>query len=88
MLHPTRVIVVFDGKGGSQRRRKIYNNYKERRAIKSRLNRAVGFEDITDEQSSMKFQMVRLYEYLQHLPLTTIVIDNIEADDTIAYLAS
>jgi 5'-3' exonuclease len=80
--------MVFDGKGGSHRRRKIYNNYKERRAIKSRLNRAVGFEDITDEQASMKFQMVRLYEYLQNLPVTTIVIDNIEADDTIAYLAS
>jgi 5'-3' exonuclease len=88
MVKPTRVVVVFDGKGGSHRRRKIFDNYKERRAIKSRLNRAVGFEDITDEQASMKFQMLRLYEYLQNLPLTTIVIDNIEADDTIAYLAS
>jgi 5'-3' exonuclease len=88
MVKPTRVVVVFDGKGGSHRRKKIYENYKERRAIKSRLNRAVGFEDITDEQASMKWQMVRLYEYLQHLPVTTIAIDNIEADDTIAYLSS
>jgi 5'-3' exonuclease len=88
MVKPTRVVVVFDGKGGSHRRRKIFDNYKERRAIKSRLNRAVGFEDLADEQASMKWQMVRLYEYLQNLPVTTIVIDNIEADDTIAYLAS
>jgi DNA polymerase-1 len=36
----------------------------------------------------MKWQMVRLYEYLQNLPLTTIVVDHIEADDVIAYLAS
>jgi DNA polymerase-1 len=88
MVKPTRVVVVFDGKGGSHRRRKIFDNYKERRAIKSRLNRAVGFEDLADEQASMKFQMVRLYEYLQNLPLTTIVVDHIEADDVIAYLAS
>jgi DNA polymerase-1 len=88
MVKPTRVVVVFDGKGGSHRRRKIFDNYKERRAIKSRLNRAVGFEDLADEQASMKWQMVRLYEYLQNLPLTTIVVDHIEADDVIAYLAS
>jgi 5'-3' exonuclease len=88
MIKPTRVIVVFDGKGGSQRRRKLYQNYKERKAIKSRLNRVVGFEDITDEQTSMKYQMSRLYQYLQLLPVTTVVIDNIEADDTISYLAS
>jgi DNA polymerase-1 len=88
MVKPTRVVVVFDGKGGSHRRRKIYENYKERKAIKSRLNRVAGFEDVLDEQASMKWQMVRLYQYLQHLPLTTIVMDNIEADDVIAYLSS
>ena len=88
MTKPTRVVVVFDGKGGSLRRKKVYSNYKERRAIKSKLNRVVGFEDITDEQESMKWQMMRLYQYLQHLPLTTIIIDHIEADDVIAYLSS
>jgi|694.fasta_scaffold02536_36 DNA polymerase-1 len=88
MIKPTRVVLVFDGKGGSQRRKKLYQNYKERKAIKSRLNRVVGFEDITDEQTSMKFQMSRLYQYLQLLPVTTVVIDNIEADDTISYLSS
>lgn len=88
MVKPTRVVVVFDGKGGSLRRRKIYTDYKERRAIKSKLNRVVGFEDVNDEQTSMRFQLVRLIQYLQHLPVTTIVIDNIEADDVIAYLAN
>jgi hypothetical protein len=43
MVNPTRVVVVFDGKGGSYRRRQIYSNYKERRAVTSRLNRIVGF---------------------------------------------
>jgi DNA polymerase-1 len=88
MVNPTRVVVVFDGKGGSHRRRKIYSNYKEGRATKSRLNRIVGFEDIDDEQRSMKHQMFRVFSYLQNLPITIITIDNIEADDVIAYLTS
>jgi len=88
MKNPTRVIVVFDGKGGSLRRKKLYSNYKEQRAMKSRLNRVVGFEDIVDEQQSMKWQISRVYQYLQQLPISTIMIDHIEADDVIAYLSS
>ena len=33
-------------------------------------------------------QMRRLSEYLETLPVTTMVIDHIEADDTIAYLTT
>ena len=88
MVKPTRVVVVFDGKGGSLRRKKVYSNYKEQRAMKSRLNRVVGFEDIVDEQQSMKWQISRVYQYLQQLPISTIMIDHIEADDVIAYLSS
>ena len=88
MVNPTRVVMVFDGKGGSLRRKKLYPNYKEQRAMKSRLNRVVGFEDIVDEQQSMKWQISRVYQYLQQLPISTIMIDHIEADDVIAYLSS
>jgi DNA polymerase-1 len=88
MVNPTRVVVVFDGKGGSYRRRQIYSNYKERRAVTSRLNRIVGFEDIEDEQASIKYQLFRVYNYLQNLPVSIISIDQIEADDVIAYLSS
>lgn len=88
MVNPTRVVVVFDGKGGSSRRRKLYPNYKEKRAIKSRLNRVAGFEDLADEQKAMKRQLLQTYYYLQNLPITTISIDNIEADDAIGYLAN
>ena len=31
MFRPTRVIIVFDGKGGSKRRRKLYPEYKAKR---------------------------------------------------------
>lgn len=88
MFSPTRVIVVFDGKGGSKRRRGIYSEYKERRAIKSKLNRVAGFEDMADEQKAMKHQLLRIYYYLSELPVTVLAIDDVEADDVIAYLTS
>ena len=87
MLSPTRLIVVFDGKGGSQRRRKIYPNYKNKRKGKIRLNRINTHENIDDERHSMFMQLSRCVEYLETLPLTIISVDNVEADDVIAYLS-
>lgn len=83
----TRCIVVFDGKGGSVRRRKIYPDYKGNRINKTKLNRHEEFEGLVDEAESMKRQFHRLVEYMDALPITLISIDNIEADDTIAYIA-
>lgn len=84
---PTRCIIVFDGPGGSYRRRKIYPAYKENRRIKKSLNRFNEFVSIDHEAESMKRQLTRLISYFNLLPITFIVIDNIEADDTIAYIA-
>ena len=89
LLKPTRVIVVFDGKGGSDRRRKLYPQYKEGRKITKRLNRA--YEDISNaetEQKSVVEQMGKLVAFLQELPVNVISIDHIEADDAIAYIAT
>ena len=88
ILKPSRCIIVFDGKDGSKRRRKIYPEYKENRRVKQRLNRNVDWGTAPqDEEESMKQQMGRLIEYLEQLPLTLISIDGIEADDTIAYIS-
>ena len=38
-IRPTRTVIVFDGKGGSNRRRKIYPEYKQNRKTKYRVNR-------------------------------------------------
>jgi DNA polymerase-1 len=86
IIRPTRCIVVFDGAGGSVRRRKIYSGYKENRKSKVKLNRYSEFADLVDERESIKVQYIKLLEYLDTLPITVITIDNIEADDTIAYL--
>lgn len=85
---PTRCIIVFDGKGGSTRRRKLYPEYKSNRRNKVRLNRFEDFESYDDEQESMKRQFARLAEYLHYLPVTLVSIDNIEADDAIAYITT
>ena len=87
---PTRCIIVFDGKGGSARRKKMHSGYKEGRSMSTRFNRRedVGEQSVEEEIASMRLQMSKLSEYLECLPVTLISIDNIEADDTIAYLTT
>ena len=86
MIRPTRTIVVFDGKGGSSRRRKIYPEYKVKRKTKYRVNRSYDFASPEDEKQNMIMQLQRIVEYLETLPITVLSYDNIEADDTIGYL--
>jgi DNA polymerase-1 len=87
MVRPTRTIIVFDGKGGSNRRRKIFPQYKMGRKMSHRLNRAHDFLTREEEKKMMIFQLNRCVEYLECLPLTIINMDNIEADDVIGYCA-
>ena len=85
-LEPTRVIIIFDGKGGSQKRRKLYSDYKSGRAIKNKLNRALDIS-VNHEQHLLRLQFARLIEYLDCLPVTIMSYDYVEADDVIAYIA-
>ena len=87
-VNPTRVIVVYDGEGGSQRRRKISPNYKLNRKPGKRITRWDAFKDAKEEKESMKIQFSRLLEYMDSLPINVIYVDRIEADDTIAYIAN
>jgi DNA polymerase-1 len=82
---PTRVVIVFDGKGGSQRRRKIYPDYKANRKPPTRLDRQYDMTTEQQETENMKYQLVTLVEMLECLPVTVFTMDNIEADDVIAY---
>jgi 5'-3' exonuclease len=90
MLNPTRVIIAFDGKGGSKNRQKIYSSYKEDRAKnKIRLNRAyTDMMNPEDEQVSLRRQIVALGEALTALPVSVMMYDGIEADDVIGYIAT
>lgn len=89
LLGPSRCIVVFDGVGGSFKRRQIYPEYKNGRRGKIRLNRT--YEDMSDattEEESCKKQYIRFTQYLQTFPVNILSIDHNEADDVIAYLAT
>ena len=77
MIRPTRTIIVFDGKGGSNRRRKIYSEYKNKKRTKYRLNRSNDFSSVEDERQNMIMQLSRPVEYLNCLPMTIVSIDNI-----------
>ena len=87
MLQPTRVIICFDGKGGSQRRRKLFPDYKANRMVRTKLNRTHIFSDKDSEDQNMKMQLGRLIQYLDHLPVQILAPENIEADDAIAYIS-
>lgn len=83
-VDPTRVVVVFDGKNGSAKRRQLYPGYKSTRKVTIRLNRA----EAVDKEDNQLQQLVRLIDYLEILPITVITLDESEADDVIAYITN
>jgi 5'-3' exonuclease len=88
VTQPTRVIVVFDGKGGSVRRKKLFPEYKERRTPDVRLNRSEVFSDKTHEEKMLRHELFRVADYLGHLPVVMLALENVEADDVIAYITT
>ena len=85
-LNPTRVILIFDGEGNITNKKNLYSDYKGTRKIK-RITNWTGFDNLEQESESMKDQMLRLIDYLKCLPVSISIIDKLEADDVIAYLA-
>lgn len=83
-INPTRVIMVFDGKNGTARRKSIFPAYKADRKVKIRLNRS----ETVDREDNQLQQLIRFTQYLEIMPITSIVMDGSEADDIIAYLAN
>ena len=84
---PSRVYVIFDGKGGSKRRRDIYPDYKSGRKPLTRLNRTYDMTTEKDEQDLMRYELVIVAKALMKLPITTITLDHVEADDIMSYVA-
>lgn len=85
LVRPTRVILVFDGKGSSTNKKYIYPEYKANRGL-SRITNWDTYESQDDESESMKTQLIRLVHYLRCLPVDILSIDKIEADDVIGYI--
>ncbi len=87
MVDPTKVVVVFDGVGGSNARRNLFPGYKANRNVNRITNYSI-FQSKIEEQESINNQMERLIQYLKCIPVSVISVDGLEADDIIGYLAN
>lgn len=89
-IKPDEIYVIWDGVGGSSRRRSMNKGYKEgRKAVDpARYNRHVDFNMSEEElQKNKAWQISRIAEYLNEMPVKQFVYENIEADDAIALLS-
>jgi DNA polymerase-1 len=86
-IEPTQVYVVFDGVDSSSNRKNIIPEYKSGRNM-VRLTKHELFDNLEEENDSKIEQIVRIIQYLKTLPVKTISLGRVEADDVIAYLSS
>ena len=82
---PDKVYVIFDGASSTVNRKNLVPEYKSGRN-EQRVTNWEAFDDIEDEHDAKVDQMVRIIQYLKTLPVKTLILDKVEADDIIAYL--
>ena len=82
-FQPASVYVTWEG-GGSQRRRKLYPEYKSDRKP-GRLNRFYG-DDIPDSEENKQHQLVSLLSALKNVPVCQVYVSDCEGDDIVAFL--
>jgi DNA polymerase-1 len=82
---PDVIIVCWDGRDGSRKRKLKNKDYKAGRAP-IRLNRNIRVLTEEQEKENKIWQMYRIFEYLNNFPVIQLVADEVEADDLIAYI--
>lgn len=85
-IQPTSVYVVFDGEGSTTNRKNLLPEYKSGRHL-HRITNWDTFEDLDEEHDAKVDQIVRIIQYLKCIPVKTVALDKVEADDIIAYLS-
>lgn len=73
-----KICVFWDGKEGSQSRKKIYHHYKENRKQRNRTE---------EEINSYQYQRNRVKQYLEELYVRQAEFEYCESDDCIAFYA-
>ena len=86
-IQPTSVYVVFDGAGSANARKNLLPEYKSGRDLQ-RITNWDAFDNLEDEHDAKVDQMVRVIQYLKTLPVKTVTLPKVEADDIIAYISS
>ena len=82
---PDRIVICWDGEGGSAKRKLLKKDYKAgRKPI--RLNREIRNLSETAEKTNKRWQLERTVEYLNEMPVLQFMFSGIEADDVIAYI--
>jgi DNA polymerase-1 len=86
-IKPDRIVICWDGIGGSKKRKLVNKNYKGGRKP-LRLNRDI--KNLTEEQELQNkvWQQVRLVDYLNNFPITQLVFEGVEADDVISFVCN
>lgn len=85
--NPNRIVICWDGKGGSSKRKLMNKNYKDgRKPI--RLNRNIKNLSDNEDLENKIWQMTRLVEYINQMPVIQLLLDGVEADDIISAVTS
>lgn len=87
ILDPTKVVILFDGEGGSNNRRNIFPEYKSNRKTNKVTNNSL-FRSKEEENEEINNQINRLIHYLKVLPVSIICVNGLEADDIAGYLVN
>lgn len=84
-VKPDLIVLVWDGKGGSKKRRAMNKSYKGGRKPPRTNWSQVGMaaEDITDNKV---WQQMRVIEYFNQTPVVQFMEPLVEADDVISYI--
>lgn len=82
-FQPSRVYITWEG-GGSQRRRKLYPDYKADRKP-AKLNRFYA-DDIPDSEENKQHQLISLLNILKNVPVCQVYVSDCEGDDVVAFL--
>jgi 5'-3' exonuclease len=85
-IRPDRIIIAWDGKGGSSKKRILNKNYKDGRKP-LRLNRNIQILNENQELENKIWQMTRTVEYINYMPVIQLLLDSVEADDVISAVA-
>jgi len=84
-IKPDNIVIVWDGGGGSKKRQALAKQYKEgRKPLK--LNRAYAGMTKLEESQNRYDQMKRTIDYLNEMPVVQLMLEDVEADDVIAYI--
>lgn len=93
--HPRFVVAVFDGKGGSSKKRKMFPDYKKNRGMPMKVNyrlvnknAQLSKKQIDDCRANYVYQLQLLHEFLSFLPIHRVVAQGYEADELMGYVVS